>query len=457
MKTLFLYIPHFTFTSDLLRTNFIGELAKKFKIIVFSPTFQNNDVADYFQHPNLEYVAADVEYPKFWLIFTKLFRLAMVREFDQLEYLKLRWREKTNWNWQRIALRMVSKILPSSMTTADFFTRLEKRLLPASKKFKAYVEKYHPTIILTCTPGFTTFEAEAIVQAKKLRLPTVAIDSSWDNYTSNSVQIRKTDYLICWNKQMKNEAMELHGYPENKVFISGAYRFDHHFQRANSASTNAPAQMDFLKSKGLDPNRKTLLLATLPPNTYPKQYAVWETLINWQKENKFNEPVNLFFRIHPNDEPERYKKYEGIPNVHIELAGHSVKGVANNQLKVEMDENDLDNLYYSLKYTDININFRSSLNLETVIYDTPSINLALYGYRPRYHVDWYMPLVESGGIKLVATEEELKTAINNYLENPKLDSEGRKKIFDEYIGFRDGLSYQRSVEAIEKIASGING
>ena len=447
MKTLFLFIPHFTFTSDLLRTNFIKELSSKFRVIVFSPVFESNNPKQYYQSPNVQYMGWGVEYPKFWLLFTKTLRLAMIREFDKLEYLKLRWREKINWNWQRIALRYVSQLLPKFMTTADFFTKLEKAFLPNSKKFQDYIEKYSPALILTCTPGFTTVEAEVIILAKKNRVRTASIDSSWDNYTSNSVQIRKTDYLVCWNKQMKKEAIELHKYRQDKVFISGTYRFDHHFQKRKKELSRE----EFLISKGLDPKKKTLLLCTLPPNTYPHQYKIWDKIVKMSKNKEFIEPINIFLRIHPNDNPTRYEEFKNIPGVHVELAGKSVNSVDNNQLKVEMDENDLDNLYYSLKYTDININFRSSLNLEAAIYDTPCINLALYGYLPRYYVDWYLPLVESGGIKLVVIEEDLKQSIDKYLENPKLDSAGRKKIYENYIGFSDGLSYQRSVAAIEKI------
>lgn len=449
MKTLFLFIPNFTFTSDLLHTNFIKSLAEKFRVVVFSPVFESNDSSQYFQSPNVEYLKWDVEHPKFWLLFTKTLRLTLIREFDNLEYLKLRWREKINWSWKRRMLKYLSWFLPRSLTTADFFTKLEKFLLPNSKKFQAHLKKYNPAILLTCTPGFSTVEAETIILAKKNGLPTASIDSSWDNYTSNSVQIRKTDYLVCWNKQMKKEAVELHRYPENKIFISGTYRFDHHFQKREKEISRD----EFLKSKSLDPNRKTLLICTLPPNTYPHQYKVWREIVRMWQRGEFVEPLNLFFRIHPNDEPKRYEEFKNVPNLHIEMAGHSLNALLNTAIKVEMNKSDLDNLYYSLKYTDININFRSSLNLETVIYGTPSINLALYGYLPRYHVDWYIPIVESGGIKLVTTEEELKSAISGYLKNPTKDSTGRKKIYNEYVIFSDGLSYQRSVAAIEKIVS----
>ncbi len=448
MRTLFLFIPHFTFTSDLLHTGFIKKLSEKFKVIIFSPVFQTNDSSRYFQSPNVEYVKWDLEYPKFWLIFTKTLRLSMLREFDSLEYLKLRWREKTNWNWQRRVLRFISKLLPRFLTTADFFTKIETWLLPNSPKLQTLVKQYHPILIMTCTPGFTTIETEAIIFAKKNNLPTVAIDSSWDNYTSNSVQIRKTDYLVCWNKQMKKEAIELHHYLSDKVFISGTYRFDHHFQ----SHKKEISREEFLKSKGLDPNRKTILICTLPPNTYPPQYKIWREIIRMRDAGEFSEPVNLLFRLHPNDEPQRYKEFSGIENLHIESAGRALNAILNTHIKVEMDENDLDNLRYSLKYCDLNINFRSSLNLEAAIYDMPSINLALYGYKPRYYVDWFIPIVESGSIKLVTTEAELKDSVNEYLKNPKLDSEGRKKIMDSHVGFYDGKSFERSVLAIEEIA-----
>ncbi len=445
MKTLFLFIPHYVFTSDLLHTNFIKSLSEKYRVVVFGPVSSSN----YYQSSNVEYISREAEYPKFWLLFTKTLRLSFVREFDNLEYLKLRRKQKINMNWQRYLLRGISWLLPRSLTTASFFTKLETWLLPNSESFQKYVKKYRPSIVLTCTPGFNNLEAEAIILAKKNGIPTASINSSWDNYTSNSVQFRRTDYLICWNEVMKKEAIKIHRYPESRVFVSGTYRFDHHFQPHGKE----PTREEFLFSKGLDPALKTLWLCTVPPNTYPPQYGVWKEIVRMRESGELAQNVNLFFRIHPNDEAEYYKEYQGLKNIHVELAGHTKEKAPGSGQKIEMDEKDLDNLRHSFQYTDININFRSSLNLESSIYDQPCIDLALENYRERYWVDWYIPLVESGGLKLVSTEEELRKAINDYLKNPKLDSSGRKKIFDDYIGFRDGLSYQRSVDAISKIVT----
>lgn len=447
MKTLFLFIPHYVFSSDLLYTNYIKLLSKKYKVVVFSPVFTASDPNNYYQSENITYIPWQELRPKFWSFFTKTLRISMIREFDSLEYFKLRRLMKINLNWQRKLLRSISWFIPRIFLTANFFTKIEYLLTPNSKIFLEYLKKYNPSIIVTCTPGFSPVESEIIILAKKNKLRTVAINSSWDNFTSNATQFRKTDYIICWNEVMRKEAISIHKYSPDRVFVSGIYRFDHHFEKHENELTRE----EFLKSKNLDPTKKTLLLSTVPPNTYPPQYNVWRKIIQKHRENAFGEPVNLFIRLHPNDSLEKYKEFEGIDNVHIELPGKQKNKTSSGGHKIEMDKDDLDNLRYSLKYTDININFRSSLSLETTIYNKPIINIALDNYANRYYVDWYIPIIESKGVKLVTTENELDKAIMDYLKNPGTDMEGRKKIFNEYIGFSDGLSYKRSVEMLDKI------
>ncbi len=444
-KTVFLFIPHFVFSSDLLRTDFIKLLSEKFKVVVFSPIFLNNLSASYYKNSDIEYVYYDAERPSFWLFFTRTLRISMIREFDDLEYFKLRQLTKANLNWQRKLLRKISWFIPKRFLTADFFTKLEELFSLKSSKFFDYVKKYSPELILTCTPGFSAMEAEIIVLSKKINIKTVAINSSWDNYISNATQFRKTDYLFCWNPVMKREAIKIHKYEPENVFVSGIYRFDHHF-KDNSKDIS---KEDFLIKKGLDPKLKTILLCTLPPNTYPPQYGIWKRIVEMRNEGKFSQDVNIFFRLHPNDFIEKYKYFIGIKNVHIDLAGKPMSRLAGSGHKIEMDDSDLDNLRYSLKYTDVNLNFRSSLTLEAAIYKKPIINLALEGYANRYNVDWYKPIVKD--IKFVESEKELINAINFCLKNENSDSFDYSDIIKNYVGFLDGGSSKRSVCFVDDI------
>src|SRR3989344_1427066 len=269
MRTLFLVIPNFVFSSDLLRTEYIKYLPEKYRVVVFSPIFKLNPPGGYYQSPNIIYIPWEAEHPKLWLLFNKTLRLALIREFDNLEYHKLREKTQLNMNWQRKLLKFFAGLLPRPLTRADFFTRLENILLPNSPAFLKYIKEYKPSLVITATPGFNSVEAEAILLAKRSGIKTLATNFSWDNLFNTAKQIRKPDYLIAWNDALvKKAAMEIHGYPEDHVFVSGVMRFDDHF---TGRARNAAERKGFLEEKGLDPKLKTILYTTVPPQIYPFQ------------------------------------------------------------------------------------------------------------------------------------------------------------------------------------------
>ena len=450
MKTIFLFIPHYFYSSDLLRTNYIKYLATKYKVIVFSPIFSLNPIDNYYQSPNVTYLACESQYPKFWLFFNKLLRVSLIREFDNLEYHKLRAKTGINLNWKRKFLKLFSKLIPAPLVTADFFTKLEKFLLPNSKLFKDYLKRYKPDLILTSTPGFSGIETEAILLAKKNGLKTAAINFSWDNLFNNAKHIRKTDYLICWNDAVKKAAQEIHNYPDSHVFTSGIIRFDHHFV-PDFQSKNQTDRRQFLLSKNLSDSLKTVLFTTVPPQIYPFQPDFLQRLVDLREKNVFGENFNIYVRLHPRDEISHYQRFFKEKNIHIEWPGKLKEKQGGDLHKVEMDESDLENLRKTFLYSDIAVNFRSSITLETCVYDLPTINLAYNNYTFYYQMDHYIPILKSEAVKLVENEREFIEAMKNYLKNPKLDSEKRQKISKEYVPFQDGLSYKRNVDFLNII------
>ena len=134
------------------------------------------------------------------------------------------------------------------------------------------------------------------------------------------------------------------------------------------------------------------------------------------------------------------------PDLHIEPAGQFA-GRA-----VEMNYKDLLNLKYSLKYTDLNINYASTISIEACIFDKPVINIGYIDrFKLAYEFDHYRPIYESGSVKLAKTNDELVSFINMYLENPDLDKKARQEIVKKYVEFTDGLSYARNVDTLIKI------
>lgn len=437
MKTVFLAVPHPVFSSDLLRTKYIEYLAEHYRVVVLNPMFDAEEAEKrgYFQSSNIVYVKREIEHPRFWGRM-KFLRVALINEFDYLTSIK-HFYKRPNYknNWKRRLARFFGRPF-SRFLTADFFTKWELKKLPPSSSFDALLAEYKPDLLVSATPGLSPFEAELIILAKRAGLPTVSVNFSWDNLTMNSKHIRKTDYLIAWNQVMKEEAISIHKYPTEKVFVSGTLRFDPYF----AEDPKMPSRETFLKSKGLNPKNKTIFHTTVT-KAYPFQKKYINDLIKLRDAKKIPY-VNFLIRVHPLDLIENYSEFKNIPDFCLEKSGENV----------EMSYADLLNLKYSLKYTDLNINYASTITIEACIFDKPVINI---GYLDRfalaYEFNHYLPIYESGAVKLAKTDDDLPILINRYLGHPELERDQRLVIVDKYVQFTDGLSYKRSIDGLNAI------
>lgn len=444
-KTVFLAIPNRISGSDLLRTHYLEYLASKYKVVVITPFLNSDDVhrQGYLLSADVEYKKRDLENPRFWAFF-KFLRICWVNEFDYITSIKY-WYKRPNY--KNSSIRRVTRFIGRpfyKILTADFFAKVEYRLLPKSKNFTELVKQYKPVLVITATPGFDSWEAEIIFLAKREKVNTVAVDFSWDNLTTNSKHIRKTDYLIAWNNIMKAEALDIHKYTADRVFVSGTPRFDPYFDLSQSA----PSREEFLLSKGLNPEYKTIFHTTVT-KAYSFQKKYIHDLIKLRKEGKIPY-TNLFIRIHPLDIYNNYKEFLNIPDLCIESSGKYFGK------SVEMSYQDLLNLKYSLKYTDLNINYASTISIEACIFDKPIINIGYIDrFKLAYEFNHYAPIYKSGAVRLAKTDEDLKDLISLYLADPSLDKINRKTIVSGYVIFLDGLSYKRSVDALEQVIKAI--
>ncbi len=165
--------------------------------------------------------------------------------------------------------------------------------------------------------------------------------------------------------------------------------------------------------------------------------------------------VNILVRLHPFDRPENYRDLQNEPDFHLERAGREVK-IQSGESRIEMDQADFINLKSTLAHTDININYKSTISLESFIFDKPVINFIdpTAPFQNNYYYkegSYYYPLVKEGAVIVAADNTELIKTINTYLANPKIGSANRQKIAHSFFGFQDGLAYKRNVDFLEKI------
>ncbi|MDP3735404.1 MAG: hypothetical protein Q8R39_03185 [bacterium] len=445
MQTVFLFISNNAYASDLLRTRFIVELAARFHVLAFLAPGALAGGAPYPALSNLTYIERAIQHPKFWILFGKLLRYSMIRKYD-FEPVVARNRLKGMRDWRRRALRTLSYALPQCWITNDLFTWLETLLVPRNRAWEELLRRYEPAIILTCSPGFNHFDAEAVVYARKYCAPTAAINFNWDNLHNGGVHFRRTDYLCLWNDHMKGVAVREYGYVPENVFISGPVRFDNHI----SPQRSLPTREEFLRSKNLDPREKMILLTTITDGNYPEEHLVLADILAARERGVFAGYPNIFVRLHPKEDGRRFASLLASPprNFHLEAAGKRRATAAGSA--VELDEEDIANLTATLRYADVNTNYRSTLSIEAILCDTPVVNICYPDrYARGYSHRHYVPLLESGAVRLVRSPEDLMTALNAHLTDPSLGAVERSRAREQLMPRADGTAYKRLVDMIE--------
>jgi hypothetical protein len=92
---------------------------------------------------------------------------------------------------------------------------------------------------------------------------------------------------------------------------------------------------------------------------------------------------------------------------------------------------------------DLLISTVSTLNLEGAIFDKPLISIGFDGEHSLpfalstaryYRYDHMLPVVNSGGMVVAYTIDELVRCIREYLQNPTKDAAGRHRIAEDLVG-----------------------
>lgn len=90
--------------------------------------------------------------------------------------------------------------------------------------------------------------------AGELGIPSCLMVASWDNLTNKGLIQARPDRVVVWNRFQKEEAVSMHGIPEEAVLLTGAQLYDHWFERKPNSTYG-----QFCERFGFDKDKPTLL------------------------------------------------------------------------------------------------------------------------------------------------------------------------------------------------------
>lgn len=283
-----------------------------------------------------------------------------------------------------------------------------------------------------CYKGIGGDVANAVRAAKKriLMLDPAAVDLCHRECPAQYIT-SKSSWLT---EQVKKRVSKQY----KEIFTVGTLHFDKAWQVQ-------PNKQEFMKSYGLDPNKKLAILCKASQGEIGHQKGVDEEYIRIVETVREKCPdYELLFKCHPVDHLSQYPMMPGIQHKN-EHYNHkpSWEVLFPNGISVLKPEQGYD----GFACADVILNVRSSVGMESVLFPTPLININSH----KYLTNW--PKVNDPEIMKNIELKDLERTLNQNEYNVSKDKclAHVKRYCDTMA---DGKAYERTADVVVKILQG---
>ena len=450
MSLVLVSVPHGFSAGNMLRTGLIRRIldaGPDARVVLASPLVDDAEFAREFSHPCVQLEALPAHRPEG--LEARLLALVQASYIDSdvAEGVRIRKEEAIANNTMRFirAKHRIASWLAPSIVRKDSRYDLSDRLVSHAYA-DALFDRHRPALLVTSSPGLIQAEVPLLRTAVRRRVPSVAIDASWDNFTNKILPVRRVSRLLVWNELMKAQAVDLHGYRPDEVQVTGPPHWDVYFRGGRPATRET-----FFRRVGADPARKLVTLTTSARELYPHYERLVRLLIDAMARGRWSVPCQLLVRVHPRDDLDRYTEFAGVPHVIVEKPFRTTVR-AGDGLSVDITAESQQHLADTLRHSDVIVQVASTIAVEAAIFDTPVVNVSFDGETPSAFVrsarrylrfPHFANVVRHGAVRIAEAPDQLIEGVAAYLADPSIDAGGRRRVVLEQCQFLDGRSAER--------------
>ena len=318
-------------------------------------------------------------------------------------------------------------------------------------------DQYQPDLVVAATPGWR-LDRYLLRQAAARGVRTAAAIVGWDNPSSYCLSGAPVDYATCWSALQKEELVLGSDWDAERVNVGGIPSYDGYFKREWLMLPE-----EYFKLHGLDPNRKLLGYAasfiTFSPNL--QNIEALARLVS--EEGALAQPSQLLVRMHPNhfmDNPlfagERERIFElARRNPHV----HVVEPVPLGGQLGHYSGEDMPEKTSMMAYSDVFLTVYSTMVVEAAVHERPIVAVCIdapggWNTPGRYSLplsrigDWptHQRFRAAKAGRVAYNEEELRAAVNLYLEDPQADAAARRQFIQDELTYTDASAGRRTGE-----------
>ncbi|PIR66416.1 MAG: hypothetical protein COU51_04000 [Parcubacteria group bacterium CG10_big_fil_rev_8_21_14_0_10_36_14] len=448
-KTIFITISRGSIAKNFLHNEFYEILKKEgWKIIILSPAFSDEVFRKEFGEENIFF---EPLYNHKWNLRDYFFAgLNKALVYNESTVLRDKYgiMDKSETSaMRRILKRIFFKPLSKFGFIKEVIRYIDFLFCPG-KEYYVFFQKYSPDIVFSTNP-MDDADSYVLKAAKRFGVKIIAMPKSWDNLSKMSFRV-KPEKLFLWGSGLIKEAKKYQNIDSDDIFVVGIPQFDVYSKPMSSFSRE-----EFFKKIGVDPKKEILVLGS-DAKYSSTDIEIAEMVRDWINKGELEKDCILFIRPYfsARDGEKKFEKFLGEKNIIID---HWFK--RNNIFRDSWDYSYEHMEYFSalMMQMTIMMNYSSTLTIDAAVCDKPIVGIAFDGYKKKEYgssvARWYdsthfKPIVASGGIEIVKSPNELKIAINGYLKNSTLRSEGREKLRNNFCYKVDGQSGKRIAEAL---------
>jgi hypothetical protein len=219
------------------------------------------------------------------------------RIFDQALTLRERSRDRTPAIFLALG-RIARRIGEPARRLLVGIVRTLERYVPEDPAIREFIASHKPDIVLI-TPLINLGSSQIEYQraARGLGIPNALCVWSWDHLSSKALIRDWPDRVFVWNEVQRQEALNLHGLPADRIVVTGAQCFDQWFNRQPSRDRAA-----FCAHVGLPDDRPFVMYAcsTLFDHSPPEAKLV----VEWIRQVRASrlphlQNIGILVRPHP--------------------------------------------------------------------------------------------------------------------------------------------------------------
>jgi hypothetical protein len=263
----------------------------------------------------------------------------------------------------------------------------------------------------------------------------------------------RADYISVWNDINRQEAVELEGFDQSFVHVTGPAQFDQYFD----PESNLPKE-DFCASLGLDSTRPIIMLATAGSfwPGYDETYMI-EWLMEQVETGAIPGRPQVICRLHPFSRLEQFLPWADHPDVRLSYMRGYIP-----TLGYTMSREEVFQVSNMLRHSDVVVTPGSTMTIEAALFDTPVIVPVFHLYQKEICERYYRTRVfgrhfgrirQGNLVPIVYDASETLRAINRCIADPGWMSQQRKQLVEDYCQFTDGQSTRRLAELTLRLAS----